>query len=575
MSRYLSPVLISAAYRRLEDGGVSAIDLSALRYCLAFDAFIKEFGRDCSLKENPEDKESFIEFVKDVVGIDSNLDGSPSYICDFKGSKPRKTLHDQVSSNFITANAVRQSRGKIGERYPSKPTRYLFMISNEVLDASSINYGHIGCYLPDSDTRAAFAVWVSRYDELVDDLPCKDALAKSLRKRYSSDLVNALLEDLDDGCSLLGVPDEDKYGSMRPEITWELLSRDSSAGHRSDAVGLSRNWIFFGAPGTGKSYQLNQLAKESFAKDNISRVTFYPDYTYSQFVGCYKPSTDENGAITYAYVAGPFLDTYLDACTHPYDQYVLIIEEINRANPAAVFGDVFQLLDRRADGWSEYSVGVSDDMKKFIVKRLSKMSEEERNSIETYYDPDMDFADFSVSMENSMALPPNMYIWATMNSADQGVFPMDTAFKRRWDFRYMGIDEGENVEIDGVPLNEIEVPCGQSKIVWNDLRHAINQFMLSDDIRVNEDKLLGPFFISPSALKGDRFNQVFKDKVLLYLYEDAGKMKRSRLFRHELKTYSEICKYFDEHGRGIFGQGFDDRFAFGADGVENKNGSEA
>lgn len=139
----------------------------------------------------------------------------------------------------------------------------------------------------------------------------------------------------------------------------------------------------------------------------------------------------------------------------------------------------------------------------------------------------------------------------------------------------MGIDEGEDTDIDGMPLSKIKVLCGNREIVWNDLRHAINQFMLSDDLRVNEDKLLGPFFIAPSALEGDGFNQVFKDKVLLYLYEDAGKMKRSRMFRHKLKTYSEICSYFDEHGWGIFGQGFDDRFASGADDVENKNGSEA
>ena len=167
-----------------------------------------------------------------------------------------------------------------------------------------------------------------------------------------------------------------------------------------------RNLIFFGAPGTGKSYRLNRLAKESFAKENISRVTFYPDYTYSQFVGCYKPCTNDDGDITYGYVAGPFLDTYLNACMHPYDQYLLIIEEINRANPAAVFGDVFQLLDRNADGWSEYSVAVPDDMKKHIVRRLSSLSKEERSSVEAYYDPDMDFDEFSSSAKNDLALPP-------------------------------------------------------------------------------------------------------------------------------------------------------------------------
>ena len=318
-----------------------------------------------------------------------------------------------------------------------------------------------------------------------------------------------------------------------------------------------RNLIFFGAPGTGKSYQLNQLAKRSFAKENVSRVTFYPDYTYSQFVGCYKPCTNDDGDVTYGYVAGPFLDTYLNACTHPSNQYLLIIEEINRANPAAVFGDVFQLLDRSAEGCSEYSVAVPDDMRKHIVKRLGNLSDEEKNTIEAYYDPDMNFAEFSNSIGNNLALPPNMYIWATMNSADQGVFPMDTAFKRRWSFRYMGINEGENANIGGQALSEITVPCGGRDVVWNNLRRAINEFMASDGLRINEDKLLGPFFISPADLTPERFASTFKDKVLLYLYEDAGKTKRSKMFKKELNTYSKVCDAFDEIGEGIFGEGFD------------------
>lgn len=323
------------------------------------------------------------------------------------------------------------------------------------------------------------------------------------------------------------------------------------------AISEPHNLIYFGAPGTGKSYELNKLAEKCFPEDNVSRVTFYPDYTYSQFVGCFKPMTEptaEDGTkgttITYRYVFGPFLKTYVEACKHPNQNYLLIVEEINRANPAAVFGDVFQLLDRRSDGRSEYSVATSEEMRSQLACELGERETD----------------------VNRLAIPSNMYIWATMNSADQGVFPMDTAFKRRWDFRYMGIDEGEDAIIDGTPLNEIEVLCGGHKTVWNDLRHAINQFMLSDDLRVNEDKLLGPFFIAPSSLNSDRFNQVFKDKVLLYLYEDAGKMKRSRMFRRELKTYSEICDYFDKKGEGVFGQGFDDYYVFD---IEDDDNAEA
>lgn len=322
---------------------------------------------------------------------------------------------------------------------------------------------------------------------------------------------------------------------------------------RKKSILEPRNYIFFGAPGTGKSHELNELAEDSFPEANITRVTFYPDYTYSQFVGCFKPMTRDTGdgktEITYQYVPGPFLNTYIDATTHPEQDYLLIVEEINRANPAAVFGDVFQLLDRKSDGYSEYSVASPIEMQKTLVA----------GGVDS----------------DKLVLPFNMYIWATMNSADQGVFPMDTAFKRRWDFRYMGINEGEDADIDGIPLNEIEVPCGKRLVKWNNLRRAINEFMSSDELKINEDKLLGPFFVNPRALTAEHFASVFKDKVLLYLFEDAGKTKRAKMFRKELKTYSQICEAFDEKGEWIFGNGFDDHIVFPDEETDSDGSAES
>lgn len=334
-----------------------------------------------------------------------------------------------------------------------------------------------------------------------------------------------------------------------------------------------RNWIFFGAPGTGKSYQLNELAIGSFAKGNVKRVTFYPDYTYSQFVGCFKPITRYKGSsdkpvseletyISYEFVPGPFLEAYVKAVQNPDENFLLIVEEINRANPAAVFGDVFQLLDRDADGRSEYEVAVPREMRDYLSVFLPEYATNAHIS-----DPAKLLGEqHRLSAESKrLSLPPNMYIWATMNSADQGVFPMDTAFKRRWDFRYIGIDEGENTDVGGRVLSEIKVPCGGHEVVWNNLRHAINEFMASDDLKINEDKLLGPFFINPNDLTPERFADVFKDKVLLYLYEDAGKTKRKKMFKGELNTYAKVCEAFDESGEGIFGNGFDDHIVYDDD----------
>lgn len=159
--------------------------------------------------------------------------------------------------------------------------------------------------------------------------------------------------------------------------------------------------------------------------------------------------------------------------------------------------------------------------------------------------------------EGRLSLPPNMYLWATMNSADQGVFPMDTAFKRRWDFRYIGINDEEDADVgDGRKLSEVVVRCAGRPIYWNRLRRAINRLLI-EGCRVNEDKLLGPFFLSPTMLTDDAFEDAFKSKVLLYLYEDAGRNKHRDLFWDERATYSEVCAKFGEVGEEIFVGGLD------------------
>lgn len=316
----------------------------------------------------------------------------------------------------------------------------------------------------------------------------------------------------------------------------------------------SRNIIYFGAPGTGKSYMLNQDKNDLIGYDNnadFERVTFHPDYSYANFVGTYKPIPyiDENGkkCITYKYVPGPFMRLLVKALKNSMEDnekikpFVLIIEEINRANTSAVFGDVFQLLDRDSNGLSEYSVSLSEDIKKYLSCEFSCGTE------------DID----------SLRIPSNMYIWATMNSADQGVFPMDTAFKRRWDFKYLGIDEGMDKVIDDqnmIKMIDVKFTAAEQEYFWNDLRRAINQRMA--DLKINEDKMLGPFFISSRILihgSNHDFINAFKSKVIMYLYEDAARQRREKMFsgyfmnENARHSYSDICKAFDEIGIDIFG----------------------
>jgi hypothetical protein len=283
---------------------------------------------------------------------------------------------------------------------------------------------------------------------------------------------------------------------------------------------LPHNLIVFGAPGTGKSYQ---VAKHSSRFGvNLERVTFHPDYSYAQFVGTYKPVAIGDN-ITYKYVPGPFTRVLVKALKNPGEDYLLIIEEINRANVAATFGDVFQLLDRK-DGASEFPIAASEDLRAYLEEQLERTCED-------------------------VAIPSNMYVWATMNSADQGVFPMDTAFKRRWDFRYIGIDDGSESLPQGVGITD---PAGHT-VEWDTIRRAINATLVRE-CRVNEDKLLGCFYLGPSKLKdSSTFNEAFKSKVLMYLYEDAARQHRKDLFKGcDSSMYSSVCSAYDHDGMGIF-----------------------
>jgi len=311
-------------------------------------------------------------------------------------------------------------------------------------------------------------------------------------------------------------------------------------------VEMSRNRIVFGAPGTGKSYTINKDCKVLIGENNetdYERVTFHPDYTYANFVGTYKPvprkDDDGNETITYEYVPGPFMRVYVkalkNAMTRRPKPYLLIIEEINRANVAAVFGDIFQLLDRK-DDVSEYPIQASEDIKAYLAKELNCAPEK----------------------VEKIKIPDNMFIWATMNSADQGVFPMDTAFKRRWDFTYLGIDDSD-AELRGKTV--ILGTQAQQRVEWNSLRKAINHFLAKQ--KINEDKQLGPYFIarkivvpeSGNEIDRDKFIATFKNKVIMYLFEDAARQKRPSLFEgcfDKSSRYSEICKEFDEKGIGIF-----------------------
>lgn len=288
------------------------------------------------------------------------------------------------------------------------------------------------------------------------------------------------------------------------------------------------NQIVYGAPGTGKSYYIDT----TFGSDSryIRRVTFHSEYTYYDFVGTYKPvpiykKTDDEYEtidgrkltlgephIDYRYVPGPFLDTYMEAWKDPAHMYTLIIEEINRANAAGVFGEIFQLLDRDIDGYSKYKVAPSVDLRNYMRS-----------------DPEMrPYAD-------ELRLPSNMNILATMNSADQGVEPMDAAFKRRWNFKYLPI------QICNDPDKMSTLQYARLKVYWERLIEMINKRITDTLTNVDEDRLIGPYFISPREVG----KKESVDKLLLYLWDDVFRNDRERFFNQKIHNFSDLSSKFE------------------------------
>ena len=293
--------------------------------------------------------------------------------------------------------------------------------------------------------------------------------------------------------------------------------------------------IFYGAPGTGKSHAINELT----AGKDVIRTTFHPDTDYSTFVGAYKPTTKSvpvttvigtnavpvklNGKemmedkIVYEYVSQAFLQAYVAAWRkysdaqegeEPTDEF-LVIEEINRGNCAQIFGDLFQLLDRGDEGFSEYPIKADSDMTKLLEKEFEGLEIKNKEGINALFNGGKDIV-AEVLAGDVLLLPNNLYIWATMNTSDQSLFPIDSAFKRRWDWNYVPIsDAGKNwmIEVNGAQYD------------WWNFLEAINDKVYH--ATYSEDKKLGYFFCK--AKDGVISADKFVSKVIFYLWNDVFK----------------------------------------------------
>lgn len=336
-----------------------------------------------------------------------------------------------------------------------------------------------------------------------------------------------------------------------------LRRKQSDAPSKDKIANLPLQQIFFGAPGTGKSFVINEVCADY---ENY-RTTFHPDTDYASFVGSYKPITimanvrdmtghtvTEDGKeikesrIVYRYVMQAFLKAYVAAWREQQNDepkpVFLIVEEINRGNCAQIFGDIFQLLDRNAAGFSDYPIVADDDLAQELKELFGEFSIAKHDAINALYNGGKDVVGMIKNGE-CLLLPNNMYIWATMNTSDQSLFPIDSAFKRRWDWNYIKIkDAGENFKI---------VFSNGNAYDWWDFVSEINKRIEGGEIQ-QEDKKLGYFF----AKAKDKVitPKVLLSKVIFYLYYDVFKDfgLDEDFFKDENEETMSFASYFDEAG---------------------------
>lgn len=369
------------------------------------------------------------------------------------------------------------------------------------------------------ELQDAFGIWLEKCATIEGDIhpyydltPLDDCLTEVYSEDYKLFDFDRV-EDLDDAISFLEsngmyqklIEDIPEYSKVIIAYREFLLARKfhqvMSVGSSTDGISgeaINKNIIVFGAPGTGKSYYIDNNFPGK-TPGNTTRTTFHPDTDYSTFVGCYKPTKDSSGELTYEFVPQAFTEAYVKAWLLPdYERYYLCIEEINRGNCAQIFGDIFQLLDRETDGTSSYQITPDRDLQSYLKEAFKDAS-----------------ADLKIPEEiksgAKMRLPKNLWLLATMNTSDQSLFPIDSAFKRRWEWKYIPIkDEKKDFVID----------INGSMYNWWTFLSKVNERIAK--LTQSEDKQLGYWFVKVGN-SGRISAETFVDKVLFYLWTDVFK----------------------------------------------------
>lgn len=468
-------------------------------------------------------------------------DNSPQELFDFfkiiaddNENTKIKTPYASISVEFSNTGA-RSDGWFVLSIYNIKKS--LFDISKNLDNINSHNYDNLSKYEE--------ATWRKIFDDVLTDEPAR-SLAKTqtlpffeliskiihysnvrTTREYKTielaeDKISKAIKKLDDfEFEMLG-----SYELHEPPIEHRTLQLfDSVAGGHRPLVTGGENIIFYGAPGTGKSHKVDTY--EGLEQQFTVRTVFHADTQNSDFIGALKPGLVED-RITYAFAPGPFAQALAIAYRNPDRRVALIIEELNRAPAAAVFGELFLLLDRSQNGEGRYDVNfASPEFEKWFLEETGLK-------------------------QKKIRLPSNLWVLATMNSSDQGVFPLDAAFRRRWHQEYLPIN------YDDAPLGNVNVVSdeGHFSVSWQTLLKTLNEF-LSEEFRVVEDRLLGQRFLSEADLE---YRSRLPQKVLLYLFDDLlrHEVNRDKLFLKDIRTIGDLITN-SETGSAIFSSSFIER----------------
>lgn len=564
--------------------------VSEIKYFLATDEFQKTKNHFCNT-QNKSDKDTFVELVGRVVQISNPVSSISLDTKNFSQSLGQSKDYD-VGSNFFSANAVKNSlTSRTPLDFPTRHPRLLICDNGtiRVADDAYVHFANEDAYLGRSQLKYALLfLWLNRFSNFISINSIYTDFLDVLQKRYSENLCSAmqwntplvqkrfeqLISDFtyDNVHCYLEEKDivEDDFTKILKNLSSHLNDalnknrlitflqeqnildalvekKDSTPASSPSFNSKPSQIIYYGVPGCGKSNKIREQLKDVPEKNKV-RVVFHPEYTNAEFIGQILPKV--NGHVTYEFTPGPFTQIIKRAYLNPNEQFYLVIEEINRGNAAAIFGDTFQLLDRLktgetdslgndpanasvntfTEGWSQYFVQ-NDDVNAYIRGT--------ENSIQ--------IGNIRFDSNTAIRLPPNLSILATMNTSDQNVFTLDNAFQRRFDMELVrnefdltkpAVNAQYNAEID-----DTGIKWGQ---FWGWINAKITVTLKG--LSSTEDKRLGVWFVS--NVGGIIDDTVFAEKVLKFLWDDVFKFKRPQIFADGIDTLEKLINSFEKPSEG-------------------------